>query len=199
PDGRFNGVIVFYEGEIRDGADTVAGKRLFAFYVPQNSAAVEPINPALIWDFQETDPISEPRSIQELEEKVGAQVRLDLDRYKQELTNERQRQVDIKRRYGIASLERLILNLDSELLDLAIKNENGEDVKRLVQNKTEQKDRYEDEKRKLEQSCQREVTLVRKPPVFTGAIRVRPAMEGNETETSMLNRLEIERIGMEHA
>lgn len=199
PDGRFNGVIVFYEGEIRDGADTVAGKRLFAFYVPQNSAAVEPINPALIWDFQEADPIPEPRSIQELEDKVGAQVRLDLDQYKQELTDERQRQVDIKRRYGIASLERLILNLDSELLDLAVKSDNGEDVKRPIQKKTEQKDRYEDEKKKLEETCQREVTLARKSPTFAGAIRVIPATGSDDIDVPPHNKSEIERIGMESA
>ena len=199
PDGRFNGVIVFYEGEVRDGANTVAGKRLFAFYVPQNSGTVKPVNPALIWDFQEADPISEPMSIQEFEEKVGAQVRQDLDQYKQELTNERQRQVDIKRRYGITSLERLILNLDSELLDLAVKSDNGEDVKRRIQKKTDQKDRYEDEKEKLERACQQEVTLARKSPTFAGAIRVRPVTETDEADTSLLSKLEIEQIGMEYA
>ena len=199
PDGRFSGIIAFYEGEIRDGTDTIAGKQLFAFYLPQDSESVEQINPVVVWDLQEASPTSEPIQIQALEDKVGGQVRLRLDEYKKELTEERKRQVDIKKRYGITSLERLILNLDSELLDLAIKNENGEDVKRLIENKTEQKDHYEDERRKLEQSCQREVTLVRKSPVFTGAIRVRPAMEGNETETSMPNRMEIERIGMKHA
>ncbi len=199
PDGRFNGIIVFYEGEIRDGTDTVAGKQLLAFYLPRDSESVEEINPAVIWDFQEASPTSEPIQIQALEDKVGGQVRLRLDAYKKELTEERKRQVDIKKRYGITSLERLILNLDGELLDLALKSDNGEDVKRLVQNKTEQKDRYEEEKKKLEQSCQREVTLVRKPPVFIGAIRVRPAIGDNKTETPMPNRLEIEQIGMEHA
>ena len=199
PDGRFNGVIAFYEGEIRDGTDTVSGKRLFAFYVSQNSETVEPINPAVIWDFQETPPTSEPIPIQELEDKVGAQVRLHLDEYKQELIDERQRQVDIKRRYGITSLERLILNLDSELLDLAVRSNNGEDVKRPIQDKTEQKEHYEDEKEKLEQSCQREVTLIRKPPTFAGAIRVRPAADGSQLDTPPYNKSEIERIGMQHA
>ena len=198
PDGRFNGIIVFYEGEIRDGTDTVAGKQLLAFYLPRDSESVEEINPAVIWDFQEASPTSEPVQIQALEDKVGGQVRLRLDKYKKELTEERKRQVDIKKRYGITSLERLILNLDSELLDLAVRSDNGEDVKQLKSTR-EQKERYEDEKEKLEQACQREITLVRKPPVFTGAIRVCPAIEGNETETLMPNRLEIERIGMEHA
>ena len=199
PDGRFNGIIAFYEGEIRDGTDTIAGKQLFAFYLPQDSESVEQINPVVVWDFQEASPASEPIQIQEFEDKVGGQVRLRLDEYKKELTEERKRQVDIKRRYGIASLERLILNLDSELLDLVIESDKGEDVKRLVEDKTEQKDRYEKEKKKLEESFQREVTLVRKPPIFTGAIRVRPAIEVDETETPIHNRLEIEQIGMQHA
>ena len=199
PDEIFNGIIVFYEGEIRDGTDTVAGRRLFAFYLPQNSEAVEQINPAVVWDLQEEAPTPEPIEIRELEERVGAQIRLHLDEYKKELADERQRQVDIKRRYGITSLERLILNLDSELLDLAIKSDNGEDVKRSIQNKTEQKDRYEEEKKELEQSCQREITLTRKPPAFAGAIRVRSATDGSELDPPLHNKSEIEQIGMKHA
>ncbi len=32
PDGKLDGDILFYEGEIRDGMGDVAGKRLFGFY-----------------------------------------------------------------------------------------------------------------------------------------------------------------------
>lgn len=199
PDEIFNGIIVFYEGEIRDGTDTVAGRQLFAFYLPQNSEAMEQINPAVVWDLQEEAPTPESIEIRELEERVGAQIRLHLDEYKKELADERQRQVDIKRRYGITSLERLILNLDSELLDLAIKSDNGEDVKRSIQNKTEQKDRYEEERKELERSCQREITLTRKPPTFAGAIRVRSAADSNELDIPPHNKSEIEQIGMKHA
>ena len=199
PDERFNGVIVFYEGEIRDGTDTVAGRQLFAFYLPQDSETVEPINPAIVWDLQEAAPTAEPIQIGELDEKVGAHVRLHLDAYKQELSDERHRQVDIKRKYGVTSLEKLILKLDSELLDLAIKSDKGEDVKRLIQNKTEQKDRYETEKKTLEQACQREITLIRKPPTFVGAIRVRAATDGSALDTPPYNTSEIEQIGMDYA
>ena len=201
PDGKFNGVIIFYEGEIRDGRDTVAGRRLFAFYLPQDSAAVEPINPVLIWDFQEVepDPTSEPIQIQELEAKVGTQLRLHLDQYKQELTEERERQIDIKRRYGIASLEQLIRKFDSELLELGTRSEKGEDVRLVTQNKEERKRHYEEEKEKLEEVCQQEATLARKPPTFAGAIRVIPATEVDDTDTQPYNKSEIERIGMESA
>ena len=201
PDGRFNGVIVFYEGEIRDGADTVVGKRLFAFYLPQDSETVEPINPVLIWDFQEAEanPISEPVRIQELEAKVSIQLRLHLDQYKQELMEERERQVDIKRRYGIASLEQLIHKLDSELLELGTRSEKGEDVRLVTQNKEERKRHYDEEKEKLEEACQQEVTLARKPPTFAGAVRVIPAIEVDDADVPPYNKSEIEQIGMEYA
>ena len=201
PDGRFNGVIIFYEGEIRDGADTVAGRRLFAFYLPQDSTKIEPINPALIWDFQEAevDRTSEPIQIQELEAKVGTQLRLHLDQYKQELTEERERQIDIKRRYGIASLEQFIRKLDSELLELGARSEKGEDVRLVTQNKEERKRHYEEEKERLEETCRQEMTLARKPPTFAGAIRVIPATEVDDTGTQPYNKSEIEQIGMKCA
>ncbi len=201
PDAKFNGVIAFYEGEIRDGTDAVAGKQLFAFYLPENSGNVEQVNPVLIWDFQEAeaDPTSEPLRIQELEAKIGSELRFHLDQYKQELTEERERQVAIKRRYGIASLEQLILKLDGELLELGTRSESGEDVRLATQNKQQQKHHYEAEKEKLEKACRQEVTLSRKPPTFVGAIGVRPATDDAETKPAMHNRLEIEQIGMERA
>ena len=141
PDGIFNGVVVFYEGEIRDGLDSVAGRKLFAYYLPENSETIEKVNPKLLWDFQEAqaEPSTEVLNIQELETKVVTQVRVHLEQYKQELTKERQRQVDIKRKYGITSLEQLILKLDLELLELGMRSERGADVRIVIQNKEERK------------------------------------------------------------
>ena len=200
PDRGFNGVIVFYEGEIRDGADTVAGRRLLAFYLPQESSVVEPINPALIWDLQEVEPntTSEPIQMQELEAKVSQQLRSHLDQYKQELTEERERQVDIKRRYGIVSLDQLIVKLDGELLKLGARRETGEDVRLVIQNKERQKHYYEKEKEKLEKKFQQEVTLARKPPTFVGAIRVKSAIGGGDIDIPSHSKSEIEQIGMEY-
>ena len=198
PGGKYDGVIAFYEGEIRDGADAIAGKRLFAFYLPENGDGVENVNPTLLWDFQEAEPSpeTEPMQIADLDAKVGMHVRQQLEEYKQELTGERQRQVDIKRRYGVASLEQLIIKLDGELLALDIRSNNGEDVRLVRQNKEEQKVRYEKDKVRLERACQQEVTLSRKPPTFAGAIRVRPAADA---DAAMKTAPEIERIGMEEA
>lgn len=201
PDGRYKGVIVFYEGEIRDGAENVTGKRLFAFYLRDGSDTIEKVNPVLIWDFREVEarPVREPIEIQELEEKFGTQVRIHLEQYKQELTEERERQVNIKRKYGIASLDQLILKLDRELLELGARSEKGEDVRLVTQNKAEQKHHYEEEKERLKETCRQEMTLVRKPPTFVGAIRIIPATEVDDTDTQPYNKSEIEQIGMKCA
>ncbi|MCY3553116.1 MAG: helicase-related protein [Candidatus Poribacteria bacterium] len=201
PDGIYKGVIVFYEGEIRDGAENVTGKRLFAFYLGDGSDTIKKVNPVLIWDFREVEagPVREPIEIQELEEKFGTQVRIHLEQYKQELTEERERQVNIKRKYGIASLDQLILKLDRELLELGARSEKGEDVRLVTQNKAEQKRHYEEEKERLEETCRQEVTLARKPPTFAGAIRIIPATQVDDTDTQPYNKSEIERIGMESA
>lgn len=201
PDGKYNGIIVFYEGEIRDGAKNVAGKRLFAYYRSDDSDIIEKVNPAIIWDFQEIEVGQIPQSIkiQEIDQKFGSQVRSDLEQYRQELNDERQRQVDIKIKYGVASLTQLILKLDSDLLDLGVREDRGEDVRIVIQNKKQQKNHYEDEKVKVEKACKQEITLSRTPPILTGVIHVRPCIDNDYTDESRLDKLKIERIGMEYA
>lgn len=201
PDGKFNGVVAFYEGEIMDGSKTVAGRRLFAYYLPENSEKVEIVNPKLLWDFKEAqqDSTNDVSNMQELEEKVVTHFRKHLEQYKQELAEERQRQVDIKRRYGITSLDQLIIKMDSDLLNLSIRREKGEDVRIVIQNKEELKRQYEEAREKLEGKCKNEVTLARKPPIFVGAIRVKPATNSDESDVSQVDKLKVERIGMECA
>jgi superfamily II DNA or RNA helicase len=46
PDGRLDGCILFYEGEIKDGTGATAGKRLFGFYT--NGKEVNPIFPVFV-------------------------------------------------------------------------------------------------------------------------------------------------------
>jgi len=53
PDGRLDGVLLFYEGDVRDGLGQVAGRRLFALYTDLGTGEVRPANPALLWDLAE--------------------------------------------------------------------------------------------------------------------------------------------------
>ncbi len=199
PDGKYNGIIVFYEGEIRDRTETIAGKRLFALYLPQADGSVQPVNPSLIWDFLEAETTPQPVPMQTFDEKAKPQISRYLEAYKQELTQERQRQVDIKKKYGIASLVKLIRTLDGELIELGSRSADGEDVRLAIQNKEYQKLGYEKEKESMEKTFQQEVTLAKKPSTFVGAIRVKPAAHADEPDTPIQDTSEIERIGMAHA
>src|SRR6266487_62366 len=53
PDGAFNGYILFYEGEVRDGTGTVAGKSLFSYYIDSGTGEIRSTAPTVIWDLSE--------------------------------------------------------------------------------------------------------------------------------------------------
>ena len=105
--------------------------------------------------------------------------------------------MEIKRKYGITSLEQLVHKLDRELIELSIRHERGRRCQiSHRQNKEEQKRHYESEKEALEKTCHQEVTLSRKLPILVGTIRVRPIVENDDSAPSQADKLKIERIGM---
>ena len=65
-----------------------------------------------------------------------------LESYRGELAVERKRQVDIKEKYGLTSLDHLIFQLDGELIQLYDRRDRGENVDLVIRNKEEQKDGY---------------------------------------------------------
>ena len=158
PDGKMDGYILFYEGEIRDGTGYVAGKRLLSFYICGDE--IKPISPALLWDLAEgqndkyekdfnheehegheekkpplekgqppKSPLTKGDSggcketciaidTDSLKKKVSGVTISKLEEYKQKLLEERRRQAEIKQKYGIKSLEHLIVKIDGELISL---------------------------------------------------------------------------------
>ena len=74
PDGKLDGVILFYEGEIHDGLGQVVGARLFAFHVSSDTGTVEPIDPATIWDIAESTQQTAPVDIEALNGPVMGRV-----------------------------------------------------------------------------------------------------------------------------
>jgi len=65
PDGKMDGYILFYEGEVKDGTGCVAGKRLFAFYL--NGKEARAISPAIIWDIAEASSVDIASEVCDLE------------------------------------------------------------------------------------------------------------------------------------
>ena len=109
---------------------------------------------------------------------------------KEEIAKERNRQAEIKRKYGLKSLDYLIGKLDVELVELYERQAKGE-VDLPIRNKEEQKKRYEMAEKELEKEIAQEQSLSISMPELLTVIRVIP--ERNE----MVEDEEVERIGME--
>lgn len=195
PDGKMDGYILFYEGEIKDGTGSVAGKRLFAFYF--GNGGVNPVSPAIIWDLAEGgNGRIQDVSLEELKKKVSAVGISRLKDYREELFKDRTHQAEIKEKYGIKSLEHFILKLDGELISLKERKEQGEQVDLPIRNKEERKESYERALVELRKQIEKEKSLTMSMPRFIGIIRVLPPDKPDE---ALQSDEETERIGMEIA
>lgn len=192
PDGVLDGYILFYEGEIRDGTLDIAGKRLFAFYT--DGKDVSPIASDVIWDLAESK-VTTPQcvEVEDLKNLIFPCALENLQLYQKELLNERNRQAEIKRKYGEKSLEFLIYKLEEELILLHDRKEQGEAVDLPIRNKEQRKVDYQHALSDLKDIIRKEVSLTMTAPHFVGIIRVQPPDHiGHE----MRSDAEIERIGM---
>jgi len=193
PDGILDGYILFYEGEIKDGSGSVAGKRLFSFYL--HGPDVTPVPPSIIWDLVEgTNRISNEIDFESLKNHTKAIIIQKLEEYKNELFQERLRQAEIKEKYGIKSLDYFIVKLDGDLISLNGRKERGENVDLAIRNKEEYLKGYQRAKEELIEQIKKESTLAMSMPRFLGIIMVQPIEHIN---AAMKSDREIERIGMD--
>ncbi|PLV56042.1 helicase-related protein [Thermotoga sp. SG1] len=190
PSGKYNGYIWLYVGQVKDGKGKTAGKKIIALY--DDGESVKEINPVILWDLVPTkcefcsDTIPDESKL--LEFAIQA-----VESYREELLQERKKQADIKKKYGLRSLEYLIRKLDEELSELYDRQARGEKVDLPIRNKEDQKRKYEEAKKELEKEIELEQNLSISTPELLTVIRVIP--EKNE----MSEDEEIERIGMEIA
>jgi superfamily II DNA or RNA helicase len=189
PSGRYDGVLWFFEGEVKDGKGEVAGKRLMAIY--DKGKELNEVNPAILWDFVHLDN-NESIRVDISREKAQEYAIGTVENYKQEIVEERKRQAEIKRKYGIKSLEFLIGELDAELAELYERQAEGEKVELAIRNKEERKRQYEEALKTLQKEIEQEVSLAISMPKFLGAVLVKPT-----SAKDMVSDEEIERIGME--
>ncbi|MBA7641001.1 RNA polymerase-associated protein RapA [subsurface metagenome] len=199
PDGKLDGYILFYEGEIKDGTGNTAGKRLFSIYTEDCEA--HSISPSILWDLAESgrEKSGSPDDeidIDSIKKTASAFVIKLLEKYREELIKERNRQAEIKKKYGIRSLEYMIINLDGDLISLYERKERGENVDLAIRNKEERKLEYENSLKELKGLLERERNLTMSMPRFRAIIRVRMDSQG---QFSMHEDAEVERIGMETA
>jgi SNF2 family DNA or RNA helicase len=191
PSGRYNGIIWFFEGEVKDGRGNIAGKKIMAIY--DNGKEINIVNPSIIWDFIPVDNTTTLESKTLIpDQKRASEYAIELvEIYKKEILEERKRQAEIKRKYGIKSLEYLINKLDTELIELYEKQEKGEKVESAINIKEERKKQYEISLKELKDNIEKEQHLLISMPKLLGAIFVRPT-----SSKEMASDEEIEKIGM---
>ncbi len=200
PDGKMDGTLLFYQGEILDGRGHITGTRLFALFSDVNSGEMTAVNPAILWDLKEGGSrYGEEHAYSTSGEQVDVIKRTafgillpELEKYKETLLAERERQAAIKEKYGVRSLEHLILKLDGDLIGLYSRRDMGENVERFIKPKEDQKAGYEHALRELRTGLQQERSLSIGSPRFIGIVRVVPDMDA-----IMVSDLDIEMIGME--
>ena len=176
---------------MKDGKGDVAGRKILAIY--DDGKNPSEINPAILWDLVPCDNAGDNSDeVSESDELIPFAIE-DVERYKEKITKERRRQAEIKRKYGLKSLDYLIRKLDAELTELYERQARGEKVDLPIRNKEEQKKRYEEARKSLEEEIKREQSLSISMPELLTVIKVIP--ERNE----IVEDEEIERIGMEVA
>jgi len=196
PRGRLSGFIMFFEGEVTDGKDEVAGKKLIAIY--DDGESLREINPKVIWDLEPYNgriQIKLPDSRKKLALEKAITI---LEEYQKQILQERKRQAEIKVKYGIKSLEELIKDTKKKLFQYKSKQLSLQKKGNLKaaagyephiareQNKLE---RYRKALEKLKKEIEQETHLKYSMPVFVGAIYVRPVEDMEKSK-------EVEEIGM---
>ncbi|MFQ6095395.1 MAG: helicase-related protein [Candidatus Bathyarchaeia archaeon] len=198
PEGKMDGIIWFLEGEIRDGENKIAGKRLFAAYQESgDEKSPSFVNPAVLWDLK---PLTEEEihgdfSLQASHsERIISYVISDgLENYKDELLARRQRDAQIKKKYGIRSLESMILDSDAKISEYETRRMKGENIPEMtIQNERRRKEDLQRKKDRLQREIEAEVHLYPTEPRVIGAVRVIPG----KTHKEMVANEEIEKIGM---
>ena len=191
--GHMDGYIVFHEIELKDGARNVAGKKMVAHFVDAITWKTQDVLPSILWDLKGLKECRAPVYKTRAEKESLNKVMKSMEQYRQTILEERQRQSDIKKRYGLTSLDKLITDLEQDLAMLRTRSANGEDVRLPIHNKEEKKNQYKQQRTDLSARIEQEQHIVITQPRLVGWVRVVPAKTVSE---EMHKDSNIERIGM---
>jgi len=193
PDGQMDGWLWFVEGEVRDGANAVTGKRLFAIQQTVQGE-MRLVNSSVLWDLKplkDTIAIETPPSEDAV---IAFAVTNVIEAYRNELFKQRERDAEIKRKYGLRSLEQMIGEADARLIDYETRRIKGDKLPEVeVQNEERRREELRARQQALEEEIRRETSLLPSTPKVLGVVRVIPKPAEQE---GMRYDPEVEAIGM---
>jgi superfamily II DNA or RNA helicase len=196
PSGEFDGLIWFIEGQITDGNGTIAGRRIFALYQDRDGG-MRQVPPSVLWDLK---PVGKA-AINELdarEEEIIAFAADNIMRgYLQEIRERRLHDAEIKRKYGLRSLEELIMRSEGALTEYETRRAMGEDIpEALIQNERRRREDLERRKEELSRRIEAETNLSLSSPRILGVAAVIPEVQ---VKDELKEDRELEKIGMQIA
>ena len=201
------GVLWFLEGEVRDGAGDIAGKRIFCLY-HSTKGEIKKVNPSILWDLKPLDGIELEESMKRLlkmkDEIESYAVTEILFPFMEEIKERRSRDIRIKEKYGLRSINYLLQESTDRLLRYQLKEQEGYDMKMPILQEERRKEDLERKKEELLREIRLEGQLTVSGPKILGVAVVVPmervaAGEEEAYEEGMVSDAEIERIGMEVA
>jgi len=198
PDGEKDGLLWVYQTEFRDGANVPAGRRLFCIYQNRNDE-LQLVNPGIFWDLKPMPAGSKAEAIPNLDQdKITTFVLTNgLEKYRKELMERRQRDVAIKEKYGIRSLNSLITKSEEKLGDYATKRMLKQPVVAATEQREQKKrDDLGKKRLRLKDQIRAEVHLLPSEPKLLGVARVTSEATKTITETQQRSNKEIEMVGM---
>jgi len=192
PDGRLDGYLWFLEGEVHDGAGEVVGRRLFALFGPADGGDPRPVNSSILWDLIPLPPAADAETPPSEEAVVALFAETTLEAYRAELLRERQRHAEVRRRYGLRSLEQLILDSQARLIEYETRRAKGGPVPEVeIRNEERRKEELLARRQDLEEEIRRQTCLLPATPRVLGVARVLP-----RAVPEMRPDAEIEAVGM---
>jgi len=198
PDGEKDGILWVYQSEFRDGSNVPAGRRLFCVYQNRNDE-LQLVSPGIFWDLKPMPSGSKSESISNLDQdKITTFVLTNgLEKYRSELMERRKRDVAIKEKYGIRSLNTLIAKSEEKLADYATKKMMNQPVVAATEQREQKKrDDLEKKRLRLKDQIRAEVHLLPSEPKLLGVARVTPEATKTITEKQQRSNKEIEMVGM---
>jgi superfamily II DNA or RNA helicase len=196
PSGTMNGFIWFLEGQINDGSGYVAGRRIFALY-QDNQNNIRQVSPSILWDLKphNAHAVKEIHDLAPNEDSILAfAVERVLPTYLEELKRQREHDAEIKRKYGIRSLQELILQSEGKLIDYETRRAKGEAIPEvIVVNERRNKEDLERKMEQLKKQIELEINLLPSPPKILGVVAVLPKIPVDDV---LKEDREIEEVGM---
>jgi hypothetical protein len=158
------------------------------------------VSPSILWDLKPVNPSSlEIVNLPKQNENIiiAFSVENVLTKYLDEIKRQREHDAEIKRKYGLRSLQELILRSEEKLIEYETKRAKGIEIpEAVIQTEMRKKEDFERKKAELEKRIRAETNLLLSPPRILGVARVFPQPP---VEDELKEDLEIEKVGTQIA